>query len=216
MSEETARIHQPDAAISEEALKRAEEMIEREEGVQNKFTGDMADFIIGVAVVMSLFHLDASYEIVRTEVLRATHVAFVLFLSFLIFPVHRRFRHRVMPWDWVLALLGVAICAYLILQGDDFFDRSITPNDWDVFFGVALIVLVLEAMRRATGWFRPVITPCFRSSAFLGPDLPRPWTHKGYEIPRLIGHMYMTLEGIFRVAAGVSSSPLLLFSIYVS
>src|SRR2546425_2730813 len=214
MSEEVARIHQPAAEISEDALKRAEEMIEREEGVQNKFTGAMANFIIGVAVVMSLFHLYASYEIVRTEVLRATHVAFVLFLSFLIFPVARRFRHRVMPWDWALALLGVAICAYLVSQGDDFFDRSITPTDWDIFFGVALIVLVLEAMRRATGWIMPVITFCFLLYAFFGPYLPAPWTHKGYEIPRLIGHMYMTLEGIYGVAVDVSSSLIILFTIY--
>ncbi|HET7364035.1 MAG TPA: TRAP transporter fused permease subunit [Burkholderiales bacterium] len=214
MAEEVERIHQPDAAISEEALKRAEEMIEEEEGVHNKFAGAMAAFITAVAVVMSLFHLYASYEIVRTEVLRATHVAFVLFLSFLIFPLSRRFRHRVMPWDWVLALLGVAVCAWLISQGDDFFDRSITPNDWDVFFGVALIVLVLEAMRRATGWIMPVITVCFLLYAFFGPYLPPPWTHKGYEIPRLVGHMYMTLEGIFGVAVDVSSSLIILFTIF--
>jgi TRAP transporter 4TM/12TM fusion protein len=214
MTEEVARIHQPDVAISEEALKRAEEMIEQEEGVQNKFTGAMGVFITLVAIAMSLFHLYASYEIVRTEVMRATHVAFVLFLTFLIFPVARRFRHRVMPWDWLLALLGVAVCAYLIWQGDDFFDRSITPNDWDVFFGVALIVLVLEGMRRSTGWIMPVITFCFLLYAFFGPYLPPPWTHKGYEIPRLVGHMYMTLEGIFGVAVDVSSSLIILFTIY--
>src|ERR671922_502614 len=214
MAEEIARIHQPDAAISEEALKRAEELIEEEEGVQNKFAGAMAAFITAVAVVMSLFHLYASYEIVRTEVLRATHVAFVLFLCFLIFPVARRFRHRVMPWDWMLALLGVAVCAWLVSQGDDFFDRSITPTDWDIFFGVALVVLVLEAMRRATGWIMPVITFCFLLYAFFGPYLPAPWTHKGYEIPRLIGHMYMTLEGIFGVAVDVSSSLIILFTIF--
>jgi TRAP transporter 4TM/12TM fusion protein len=213
MSEE-ARIHQPDASISEEALKRAEEMIEQEEGVQNKFKGFMANFIIAVAVVMSLFHLYASYAIVRTEVMRATHVAFVLFLSYLIFPVSRRFRHRVMPWDWALALLAVATCAWLISQGDDFFDRSITPNDWDTFFGVALILLVLEAMRRATGWIMPVITSCFLLYAFFGPYLPAPWTHKGYEVERIIGHMYMTLEGIFGVAVGVSSSLIILFTIF--
>jgi TRAP transporter 4TM/12TM fusion protein len=214
MSEEVARIHQPAAEISEDALKRAEEMIEQEEGVQNKFTGAMANFIIAAAVVMSLFHLYAAYAIVRTEVLRATHVAFVLFLCFLIFPVSRRFRHRVMPWDWAFALLGVAVCAWLVSQGDDFFDRSITPNEWDIFFGVALIVLVLEAMRRATGWIMPVITFCFLLYAFFGPYLPAPWTHKGYEIPRLVGHMYMTLEGIFGVAVDVSSSLIILFTIY--
>src|SRR3954451_7568510 len=214
MSEEVARIDRPATEVSEEALKRAEEVIEQEEGVQNKFTGAMAVFITLVAIAMSLFHLYASYEIVRTEVLRATHVAFVLFLTFLIFPLARRFRHRVMPWDWVLALLGVAVCAYLILQGDDFFDRSITPTDWDVFFGVALIVLVLEAMRRSTGWSMPVVTISFLLYAVLGPSLPPPWTHKGYDIPRLIGHMYMTLEGIFGVAVDVSSSLIILFTIY--
>jgi len=213
MSEET-RIYQPDASISEEALARAEEMIEQEEGVQNKFKGALANFVIAVAVAMSLFHLYASYQIVRTEVLRATHVAFALFLCFLIFPVSRRFRHRVMPWDWVLALLGVAVCAWLVSQGDDFFDRSITPNDWDIFFGVALILLVLEAMRRATGWIMPLITVGFLLYAFYGPYLPPPWTHKGYEIPRLIGHIYMTLEGIFGVPVGVSSSLIILFTIF--
>src|SRR3954447_10317785 len=214
MSEEVARIDRPATEVSEEALKRAEEMIEREEGVQNRFTGAMQHFIIAVAVTMSLFHLYASYSIVRTEVLRATHVAFVLFLCYLIFPLARRFRHRVMPWDWALALLGVAVCAWLVSQGDDFFDRSITPNDWDIFFGVALIALVLEAMRRSTGWIMPVITICFLLYAFFGEWLPAPWTHKDYEIPRLVGHMYMTLEGIFGVAVDVSSSLIILFTIY--
>src|SRR5467141_2048297 len=214
MSEEIARIHQPAAEISEEALKRAEELIEQEEGVQNKFRGRLADFITAVAVLMSLFHLYAAYEIVRTEVLRAIHVAFVLFLCFLIFPVSRRFRHRVMAWDWALAALGIAIAVYLVANGDDFFDRSILPNNWDVVFGVALIVLVMEAMRRATGWIMPAITSCFLLYAIFGPYLPAPWTHKGYEIPRLIGHMYMTLEGIYGVAVDVSSSLIILFTIY--
>src|SRR6266404_945387 len=214
MSEEIARIHQPAAEISEEALKRAEELIEQEEGVQNKFRGRLADFITAVAILMSLFHLYAAYEIVRTEVLRAIHVAFVLFLCFLIFPVSRRFRHRVMWWDWALAALGVLIAVYLVANGDDFFDRSILPNNWDVVFGVALIALVMEAMRRATGWIMPAITSCFLLYAIFGPYLPAPWTHKGYEIPRLIGHMYMTLEGIYGVAVDVSSSLIILFTIY--
>jgi TRAP transporter 4TM/12TM fusion protein len=214
MSEEGVRIHQPAAEVSEEALERAEEMIEQEEGVQNKLKGAMAAFVTLVAIATSLFHLYAAYEIVRTEVLRATHVAFVLFLSFMIFPVARRFRHRIMPWDWALALLGVAVCAYLVSQGDEFFDRSILPTDWDVFFGVVLVLLVLEAMRRATGWIMPAITLCFLLYAMLGAYLPAPWTHKGYDVPRLIGHMYMTLEGIFGVAVDVSSSLIILFTIY--
>src|SRR5581483_9085886 len=200
--------------ISDEALKRAEEMIEQEEGVQNRFKGAMAGFVTAVAVAMSLFHLYASYSIVRTEVLRATHVAFVLFLSFMIFPVARRFRHRTMWWDWACALLGVAIAAYLVSQGDDFWDRSITPDGWDIFFGVALALLILEAMRRATGWIMPVITVCFLLYALYGPYLPAPWTHKGYEVSRLVGHMFMTLEGIYGVPVGVSATLIILFTIF--
>ena len=90
MSEEIARLHQPAAEVSEEALARAEEMIEREEGVQNKLAGALAGFVAVVAVAMSLFHLYTAYAIVRPEHLRAIHVAFVLFLTFLIFPVARR------------------------------------------------------------------------------------------------------------------------------
>jgi TRAP transporter 4TM/12TM fusion protein len=214
MSEETVRIHQPAAEVSAEALKRAEEMIEREEGVHNKLSGWLAALVATVAVVMSVFHLYTAYAIVRPEHLRAIHVAFVLLLSFLVFPIARRFRHRVMWWDWVLALGGVATAVYLIAGGDDFFDRSILPTDWDIFFGVLLAVLVLEAMRRTTGWILPVITICFLAYALFGPYLPAPWTHKGYEIPRLVGHMYMTLEGIYGTAINVSSTLIILFTIY--
>jgi len=214
MSQEAVRLHQPAAEVSREALARAEEMIEREEGVHNRLAGWLATLVAAVAVVMSLFHLYTAYYIVRPEHLRSTHVAFVLFLTFLIFPLGRRFRHRVMWWDWLLAAGGVGTAAYLIMGGDDFFDRSILPNDSDIAFGAMLMVLVLEAMRRTTGWILPVITACFLAYAFFGPYLPAPWTHKGYEIPRLVGHMYMTLEGIYGTAINVSSTLIILFTIY--
>src|SRR5687767_4578931 len=214
MSEETLRIHQPAAEVSKEALARAEEMIEREEGVQNRLSGWLAALVGTTAVVMSVFHLYTAYAIVRPEHLRSIHVAFVLFLTCLIFPVARRFRHRVMWWDWALAAAGVATAVYLITGGDDFFDRSILPNDWDIAFGVALALLILEAMRRTTGWILPFITGCFLAYAFFGAYLPAPWTHKGYELPRLVGHMYMTLEGIYGTAIAVSSSLIILFTIY--
>src|SRR5258706_7525848 len=147
MSENATLLHKPAAEISQEALQRAEEMIEREEGVQNKHAGWLAAFVTAVAVVMSLFHLYTAYAIVRPEHLRSIHLAFVLFLSFLIFPVAKRFRHRVMWWDWLLALAGVATTVYLIARRDDFFDRSIVPHDYDIALCVALVLLILEAMR---------------------------------------------------------------------
>jgi TRAP transporter 4TM/12TM fusion protein len=210
---EAARADTP-AAVDDEALRKAEEYIEQEEGASNRLGGWLGAFVATVAVGMSLFHLYAAYAIVPTQVLRPVHVAFVLFLSFLVFPVSRRFRHRVMPWDWALGMLAIAIVAYLIMGGDDFTDRNTRPDPWDIFFGAALILLVMEAMRRTIGWILPVICICFLLYAFLGPYLPHPWTHRGYSIARLVGFMYMTLEGIFGVAVDVSSSLIILFTIF--
>jgi len=200
--------------VDEQKLKKAEEFIEEEEGAANKFVGPLAIFVTFAAVVMSAFHLYTAYAIVPTQTLRPVHVGFVLFLSFLLFPVAMRYRHRIMWWDWASALLSIGIVVYLIMGGDDLTDRNTSPNDWDIFFGVALILLVMEAMRRINGWIMPAITMAFILYALLGAYLPHPWTHKGYEVGRLIGHMYMTLEGIYGSAIDVSSSLIILFTIF--
>ncbi|RYF18642.1 MAG: TRAP transporter fused permease subunit [Comamonadaceae bacterium] len=202
------------ADIEAAALQKAEEFIEQEEGASNKLKGWLAAFVTLVAVGMSGYHLYSAYSIVPAQVLRATHLAFVLFLCFLVFPVARRYRHRVMWWDWVAALLAVAMTYYLIQGGDDLTDRNTTPLAWDIFWGITMIVLVLEAMRRTSGWIMPFVCLLFVSYALAGPWLPAPWTHKGYEVGRLIGVMYMTLEGVFGVALDVSSTLIILFTIF--
>jgi TRAP transporter 4TM/12TM fusion protein len=201
-------------AVTDERLARAEEFIEEEEGAANKFRGPMAVFVTLVAVAMSVFHLYAAAWIVPTQDLRYIHVAFVLFLCFLVFPVAQRYRHRVMWWDWLAAVLAVAIAVYALNGGDDFTDRNTSPEHWDVAFGFVLIVLVMEAMRRTNGWIMPIIIAGFIAYALGGAYLPAPWTHKGYDVERLVGVMYMTLEGIFGSPVDVSSSLIILFTIF--
>ena len=200
--------------ISTEALRKAEEFIEEEEGASHKLKGWLAIFLTAVAVLTTVFHLYAAYGIVPTQQLRAIHVGLVLFLSFLMFPVAKRFRHRIMWWDVVLALASVGVIIYMLYGGDNFTDRAVTPTQWDKILGVALIVLVLEAARRTSGWIMPLVCVAFIVYAMAGPWLPAPWTHRGYDVDRLIGHMYMTLEGIFGVAVDVSATLIILFTIY--
>ena len=214
MSEQTTPAANVEPVISDEALKKAEEFIEEEEGAANKLSGWLAAFVTFTAVAMSAFHLYTAYGLLATQTLRPVHVAWVLSLSFLVFPVAQRFRHRIMWWDWILALLSVAVAVYLIQGGDDFTDRNTSPENWDIFFGIALILMVMEVMRRTNGWIMPAITTAFILYALFGAYLPHPWTHKGYEVGRLIGHMYMTLEGIYGVAVDVSSSLIILFTIF--
>ena len=204
----------PQVVVSEASLQKAEEFIEAEEGAANKLKGWLAILVTVLAFVMSVFHLYTAYAIVPTQTLRPVHVGFVLSLCFLMFPIASRFRHRIMWWDWIAAALSIAVVVYLIQGGDDITDRNTSPEAWDIFFGLALIAMVLEAMRRTNGWIMPIITSAFIAYALLGPYLPAPWTHKGYEIGRLVGVMYMTLEGIYGVAVDVSSSLIILFTIF--
>src|SRR5258708_5465023 len=200
--------------LSEEQLKKVEEFIEEEEGSFNRYRGWLATFLVAVAVASSAFHLYAAYSIVRTDYLREIHVGIVLFLAYMLFPIAPRFRHRLMWWDLIFALVAVATVVYMVAGGDDFTDRNTNPNLWDRVFGIALIVLVVEAVRRTTGWIMPIIIGGFLAYAFLGPWLPSPWTHRGYDVARIVGHMYMTLEGIFGTAVDVSATLIILFTIY--
>jgi TRAP transporter 4TM/12TM fusion protein len=203
-----------DAAVDAEALKKAEEFIEEEEGRTNKLRGWLGVFVTAVAIVMSLFHLYSAYSIVTAQVMRPVHVGFVLFLVYLLFPVAQRYRHRIMWWDWIVAVAAVAIVVYIIRGGDDFWDRNTSPDNWDIFFGVLLILMILEGMRRASGWIIPGVVIAFLLYAMFGENLPGSWAHQNYEIGRLVGQMYMTLEGIFGVAVDVSSSLIILFTIF--
>src|SRR5881396_4247099 len=211
---EIARPAADEPAIDAEALKKAEQFIEAEEGASNKLRGALGVFVSATAVVMSLFHLYTAYAIVPAQVLRPVHVGFVLFLSYLLFPAAKRYRHRVMWWDWACALAAVAVIAYVLHGGDDFWDRNTSPGNRDLFFGVVFVLLILEGMRRASGWVMPIVVACFVLYALFGELLPGSWAHRSYEIDRLVGHLYMTLEGIFGVAVDVSSSLIILFTIY--
>jgi len=215
VAEEKKREDQ-EVVISEEALKEAEKYIEEEEGPSRRLTGEMDLFITVVAVVMSLIHLYAAspFGVIMTQVLRGIHVMFVLFLSFLVFPSFKRFKNRIVWYDFVLALLGIAVIVYMLIDFDAFIYRSVIPNFWDKFFGIILIFLVLEASRRTTGLIMVGVVLAFLIYAFIGPLLPNPWTHRGYDIDRIVGHMYMTLEGIFGVPIDVSSTFIILFTIW--
>ena len=211
MAEEKAL---PVAAVDEVALRKAAEFVEAEEGATNRLKGWLGPAVTALAIGVSLFHLYAAYDIVPTQTLRPVHVACILVLTFLLFPIAQGFRNRIMPWDWAMAAAAVATIVYMLMGGDDFTDRASLPNRTDTAVGIVFVLLVLEATRRTSGWIMPAIGIGFILYAVFGPSLPPPWTHRGYDLDRLVGHLYMTLEGIFGTAVDVSSTLIILFTIY--
>jgi TRAP transporter 4TM/12TM fusion protein len=212
-----------EAVITEEQLKAAEKYIEEDEGATNRLGGWKGETIGWLAIAVTLFHLYAAAAgawpfqwapVVPTYLLRPLHVGMVLFLAFLLFPMLPRLRNRLTILDVVLALMSVAVIGYIVLQGDEFGDRAIAPERIDLIVGVVFIALLMEATRRTTGLIMPVISLMFIAYALFGPYLPGPWAHRGYAPDRLIGQLYMTLEGIFGTAVDVSSSLIILFTIF--
>ncbi len=200
--------------IDDARLKKAEEFIEEEEGATSRFRGWLGRLTTALLIAMSLFHLYAAVDIVTAQVLRPVHVGFVLLLVFLLFPIAKRFRNRLMWWDVVGAVLGVATIAYLLAGGDEFWDRNTLPSTTDTLFGAMFVLLILEAVRRTSGWIMVGVISLFLLYAFVGPWLPGSWQHRGYDISSMTGFLYQSLEGIFGTAVDVSSSLIILFTIY--
>jgi TRAP transporter 4TM/12TM fusion protein len=200
--------------ISPSALEKAEEIVDRYEGLTRKLTGLSGWIITAVAVGTSVFYLYAATETIVTQMLRGLFVMLTLFLTMTAFPATQGTRHRIPWYDWVLAFLGFLPILYMLWDFEEFVYRAVTPTQLDVIMGVILIALVLEAMRRTTGWILSVIVLGFLAYAYMGEYLPPPWNHRGYDIERIVGHMYMALEGIFGVPIDVAATFIILFTIY--
>jgi TRAP transporter 4TM/12TM fusion protein len=207
------------SALDEATAARLAQLLEEEEGAQNRFQGWLAWLCTGVALAMALFHLWAAWDIVPTTTLRFVHVGFAMVLGFLLFPAARRWRNRLMPWDLLLIAGALAVTWYLLVGGDmlgeePLIDRYVFPEFWDLVVGWALILLVVEVTRRSTGPVMPVVAVLFLLYGFFGNLLPPPWQHQGYGTERLIPHLTITLDGIFGTAVDVSASLIVLFTIY--
>jgi TRAP transporter 4TM/12TM fusion protein len=195
-------------------IDKAEEIVERYEGATRKLSGFRAFLITLVAIGGSVFSLYAAPTTMITQMLRGIFVMLTLFLTVLAYPAVRQHKNRI-PWfDWALAFLAVLPVAYMLWDFEEFIYRMVTPSPLDMLMGVILIGLILEAIRRTAGPVLMVIVFGFLVYAYAGQYLPEPWAHRGYSIDRIIGRMYMTLEGIFGVPIDVAATFIILFTIY--
>jgi TRAP transporter 4TM/12TM fusion protein len=201
--------------IDPSRIEAAKEVAEAEEGPRRPLSGAAGRIASALAVAMSLLFLYWAWETVTAQILRLVFLGFSLALSFLLYPAIRKSGLSRVPWyDWLLILMSILAVGYPIWDFEEFIYRAALPTPQDQLFGALTILLVLEATRRTTGSILPAVALLFLAYAWLGPLLPSPWTHQGYGLDRLAGHMYMTLEGIFGVPLDVAATFIILFTIY--
>lgn len=171
-----------------------------------------------IAVGMSLYHLYTSYfGMPVTLKHRSLHVALVLTLIFLLYPAFRKLDRSKLPfYDVALALMAVSTTVYVFIDYLGIVQRGGLPNQLDLIFGTILVVLVLEAARRVTGWALPTLAIIFILYGLFGRNLGGIFRHRGYEWSDLVNYFYVTTEGIYGTAIGVSATYIFLFILFGS
>ena len=106
--------------------------------------------------------------------------------------------------DWPLAIAASGISLYLIIFFRQIFIDNIGfPQIEEYVMGLLAIIMVSEACRRVMGETLPVIGALALMYGLLGPHLPGVLAHRGYDIVRIVEHLYLGTEGIYGIAVGV-------------
>ncbi len=146
---------------------------------------------------------------------RSIHLAFAIFLAFTAFPAFKTSPREHIPIvDWIFAIVGAFAAAYLYLFYEELAGRSGAPTTFDLVVAVSGMLLLLEATRRALGPPLMVVAAVFLIYTFGGAYMPDVIAHKGASISKTMSHQWLTTEGVFGVALGVSTSFVFLFVLF--
>lgn len=147
---------------------------------------------------------------------RAIHLGFALTLLFLVRPSGKEWENKSYRWlgpviDAVLIAAGIVATVYLAYDHVGIAERLGRMLPREFWFGLVIILVLLEGTRRAVGWPLPLIAVGFLLYGFYGNLIPGDLGHRAYSLERVIGQVYLMTEGIFGVALGVSAGFLFLF-----
>ncbi|MFZ7199304.1 TRAP transporter permease [Avibacterium avium] len=198
-------------------------------------TGASRKLIVIIAILWSVFQLYYTspvpfwlQEVVRNWGLdinvviddtkaRSIHLAFALFLAYLSFPAFATSpKHRIPLLDWFFATLGAFLGAYYIFFYEGLVTRFGAPNTQDIIAGCLGVLLLLEACRRSLGLPLVIIASVFLAYNYFGQFLPTDWiiSHRSGSLSQMVNQQWVTTEGVFGVALGVSTKYVFLFVLF--
>jgi len=212
---------QNDRALSEEEL---QELVAASDSGARSPTGAVGIFIAAVALIWSIFQVllaspVAPYvlpgDLINNS--RQIHLAFAIFLAAMAYPLFKSSPRDRVPWyDWVLGTLG----AFLALYGYFFYEKIVgnggLADTSDAYFALAGLILLFIASYRVLGPVMVILAVVFLAYVFFGaseavPDQIR-WA--GASLRKAMSHMWITSEGVFGIALGVSTKFVFLFVLF--
>lgn len=180
--------------------------------------GWQSKMVMLAAIALSLFHFYTSgFGLLLAIKQRAVHLAFVLFLVFMLYPMRSKEKKDSIPWyDFIIGGVAVYAVMYHVLFFNEIVMRAGLPTTMDLTMGFIGIILLLEATRRVSNPVLPCIAIFFLFYCYFGRSFPAMFAHRGFNIQRIINHMYMGTEGVFGIPLGVSSTFVFMFILFGS
>jgi len=200
-----------------------EDMVASSDSGARKPAGMPGKLLVSIAAVWSLFQLWIAspipfmlgFGVFNATEARSIHLAFALFLAYMAYPALKRSpRDRIPLQDWVLAAAAAFCGAYMFMFYEQLAQRPGAPILQDVIIGVIGIVLLLEATRRALGPPLMIVAMVFLVYSLAGPWMPGILAHGGVSLFGLVNHQWLTTQGVFGIALGVSTSFVFLFVLF--
>ncbi|MFC1891147.1 TRAP transporter permease [Thermodesulfobacteriota bacterium] len=215
-----------DLAVEEkgDGLELAKQMAEEEEGFGRRPKGFTRYIIPFIGVMWSFYQLSiASWLILDTVFIRATHLGFALLIVFLNYPLLKNPRlglkflsvkNKIPVVDYIIAIVACFSAIYIAVDYAGINTRYGAPVTRDLVTGILLLILLLEATRRVIGPALSVISLCFCAYAFFGPYMPDIIAFKGVSLNRFMGQITMSTEGIYGIPLDVSATIVFLFVLF--
>ena len=192
--------------------------------------------IILMCLAWSAFQLYIAYQPINATIARTWHLAFAILLVFLAYPainesrppkwytlifrrkktgkLRRSNKDYIPIIDLLLGICAAVAALYLWWDYEGVVMRQGLPSSADVWIGVIMVILLLEAARRALGLALPILAIIFLSYSFLGPYMPEFLRHRGIPLEYVINDQYLSTTGIFGVPIGVATDFVFLFVLF--
>ena len=185
--------------------------------------GIAGKIILATAAIWSLFQLwiasplpfIVGFGVFNDTETRSIHLAIAIFLTFLAYPPGKNSPRDYIPiQDWVMAIVAAFCTGYLFLFYQQLSERPAAPITMDIAVACVGMLLLLEATRRALGPPLMIVASVFLIYTFAGPYMPAMIAHKGATLASIANHQWISTEGVFGIALGVSTSFVFLFVLF--
>lgn len=167
--------------------------------------------ICGMALLLSVIHIGNVLLVLPSNVLRGLHLAFVIALIYL--SGLRNAGKIKAGFNILKMLFAMLICFYYGFTYDTLIDNVTSPTLHDMVFGIALILILLDATVRTVGKGMGIVTVAFLVYLLVGKYLPGTVGHAGYSLSRSVGHIFMSSNGIFGSMIQISATYIAMFTL---